>query len=263
MDNNGRILTERMEGGIFVMTLDREAKRNGMTPEMWDQLCNAYETLEADGTLRVGLLRATGPHFTGGLDLPRWREARQGQSILLTPQGRRDPMGLTGPQRKKPLVVAVEGICYTVGIELALAADIVVAGASARFSQLEVKRGAIPYGGATIRMVQRAGWGNAMSVMLTGDEFTTETALRFGIVQKSVADGSAFDEALAIARRIAVAAPLAVSSTIANARYALDAPLEDAVRMIDESMEVLRHTRDVEEGARSFIERRPPVFKGE
>ncbi len=263
MDSNGRVITERMDGGVFVMTLDREAKRNGITPEMWEQLRVAYETLEADGTLRVGLLRATGPHFTGGLDLPMWREKRKGQDIMLTPEGCLDPMGLSGPLRTKPVVVAVEGICFTVGVELALASDIVVAGASARFSQLEVKRGAIPYGGATVRMVQRAGWGNAMSLMLTGDEFTTETALRFGIVQKSVADGSAFEESLAIARRIGLAAPLAVSSTIANARYALDAPLQDAVRMISESMEVLRHTKDVEEGAMSFIERRPPVFKGE
>lgn len=262
MENTGRILTERLDGGVFVMTLDRESKRNGVTPEMWDQLCTAYEALEADDSIRVGLLRATGPHFTGGLDLPRWRSAREGQPIMLTPQGRLDPMGLSGPLRTKPIVAAVEGICFTVGVELALASDIVVAGDGARFSQLEVKRGAIPYGGATIRMVQRAGWGNAMSVMLTGDEFTTETALRFGIVQKAVPDGTAFDHALAIARRISSAAPLAVRSTITNARYALDAPLADAVRMIAQSMETLRHTKDVEEGARSFVERRPPVFRG-
>lgn len=263
MESAGRILTERLDGGVFVITLDREAKRNGVTPEMWDQLCAAYESLEADDSLRVGLLRATGPHFTGGLDLPRWRSAREGQPILLTPEGRVDPMGLCGPPRTKPIVVAVEGICFTVGIELALAADIVVAGTGARFSQLEVKRGAIPYGGATVRMVQRAGWGNAMSVMLTGDEFTTETALRFGIVQQAVPDGAAFEQALAIARRISAAAPLAVRSTILNSRYALDAPLADAVRRISESMEKLRSTKDVEEGARSFVERRPPVFKGE
>jgi enoyl-CoA hydratase len=262
MANNGRIVTERRDGGIFVMTLDREEKRNGVTPEMWEQLCSAYEELETDSSIRVGLLRATGPHFTGGMDLPRYREARSGKPILLTPEGRLDPMGLSGPQRTKPVVVAVEGICFTVGLELALASDVVVAGASARFSQLEVKRGVIPFGGATIRMVRRAGWGNAMSVLLTGDEFTTETALRFGFVQKSVADGSAFDEALAIARRISSVAPLAVRSTIANARYALEAPMADAVRMISESMEVLRHTEDAEEGAKSFVERRPPVFKG-
>lgn len=263
MQDNGRILTERLDEGVFVMTLDRVAKRNGITPQMWDQLCTAYEALEADDAVRVGLLCAAGPHFTGGLDLPRWRAAREDQPILLTPEGRLDPMGLTGPPRTKPIVVAIEGICFTAGIELALAADIVVAGRGARFSQLEVKRGAIPYGGATMRMVQRAGWGNAMSVMLTGDEFTTETALRFGIVQQAVPDGAAFDHALAIARRIGEAAPLAVRSTIANARYAQHAPLADAVRMISESMETLRHTRDVEEGARAFVERRQPLFRGE
>ena len=70
----------------------------------------------------------------------------------------------------KPLVIAVQGICFTVGVELMLSADIVVAADDCRFSQMEVKRGIMARGGATIRMVERAGWGNAMRYLLTGDE---------------------------------------------------------------------------------------------
>lgn len=262
VQDHGRILTQRLDNGVFTMTLDRPSKRNGITPEMWDGLILAYETLETDASLRVGVLLANGGHFTGGMDLPRWRKERAGESVLLTPADRIDPLGLSGRQCSKPIVIGIEGVCYTVGVELALASDVVVAGASARFSQLEVKRGVIAFGGATIRMVERAGWGNAMSVLLTGDEFTSATALRFGIIQQITNDGSAGSEALRIAQRIALAAPIAVRSTLENCRFALGASRAEAVERIAASMDQLRVTQDADEGAASFSERRAPVFQG-
>ena len=86
----------------------------------------------------------------------------------------------------KPLVSAVQGITFTIGIEIALAGDIIVASSDTRFCQLEPKRGLAPLGGATIRYVQRAGWGNAMYHLLRADEFTAEEALRIGLVQEVV-----------------------------------------------------------------------------
>ena len=83
----------------------------------------------------------------------------------------------------------MQGITFTIGIELMLAADVVVAASDCRFSQLEVKRGIMATGGATIRMVERAGWGNAMRYLLTGDEFDVATALRLGFVQEVTAPG--------------------------------------------------------------------------
>src|SRR5690606_24050814 len=119
-----------------------------------------------------------------------------------------------------PVVVAVEGICYTVGLELILAADIAVAGEGSQFSQIEVQRAICAYGGATIRMVERAGWGNAMSVLLTGDVFSAQRAKEFGFIQWITPDGEAFEKALDIAKRIAQASPLAIKETLKNARTA-------------------------------------------
>ena len=79
----------------------------------------------------------------------------------------------------------------TLGIELLLAADIRVAAADARFAQIEVNRGIYPFGGATVRFPQVAGWGNAMRWILTGDEFDAEEALRIGLVQEVAADAGA------------------------------------------------------------------------
>lgn len=254
---------ERPNDDILVMTLNRPAKRNGITPFMWEQLICGYEELERDEALRVGILRAAGDHFTGGMDLPLWRErSLAGEGILLTPSDRLDPLGLTSVSRTKPIVVAIEGICFTIGVELALASDIVIAGAGSRFSQLEVKRGVIAFGGASIRMARRAGWGNAMSVLLTGDEFDAETAMRFGFVQKVAPDGGALGAALDIARRIAAAAPLAVRSTLQNSRIALEVGLHQATSKLEESMRALLQTENAMEGAASFAERRAAVFKG-
>ena len=121
----------------------------------------------------------------------------------------------------RTLVAAVQGICFTLGIELMLASDIVVAASDCRFAQIEVKRGIMPSAGATIRMTERAGLGNALQYLLTGDEFNAETALRLGFVQEVVAPGSERQRAIEIATLISEQAPLAVAATLANARKAV------------------------------------------
>ena len=94
-------------------------------------------------------------------------------------------------------MIAVQGWCLTIGIELLLAADIRVAAAGTRFAQIEVKRGIYPIGGATVRLAEEIGWGNAMRILLTGDEFSAQEAYRVGLVQELVPDGTQFERALA------------------------------------------------------------------
>jgi enoyl-CoA hydratase len=107
-------------------------------------------------------------------------------------------------------VVALQGWCLTIGIELALAADIRVAARDTRFGQIEIKRGIFPFGGATLRLPQVAGWGDAMRYLLTGDTFDAAEALRIGLVQELTEPGEQLARALAIAETVARQAPLAV-----------------------------------------------------
>ena len=100
-----------------------------------------------------------------------------------------DPFGVWGPQVPRPVVMAVSGISFTLSIELALASDVVVASKTVRFRQLEVGRGILPFGGATMRAPARLGWGNAMRFLLTGEEFGAAEALRIGLVQEVVEPG--------------------------------------------------------------------------
>jgi enoyl-CoA hydratase/carnithine racemase len=160
------------------------------------------------------------------------------------------------------MVVAVQGITFTLGLELMLAADMVVAADNCRFAQLEVQRGIMPTGGATIRMAQRAGWGNAMRYLLTGDEFDSATALRLNWAQEVVPVGQQLALALAWADHIAAQAPLAVVATRQNALQALELGPAAAVQTLSDTQQVLSRSADATEGVRAFVEKRPPRFSG-
>lgn len=257
---DGAIARER-RGDIFLIGINRPAKRNGLSEKMIIELGQAFDEFEGDPAARVAVLHAYGDHFTAGLQLDQlaaWVEAGR----HLAPEGSVDPFDLRAPLRTKPVVAAVQGICFTAGIELMLAADIVVSADNARFSQLEVKRGIMANHGATIRIVERAGWGNAMLYLLTGDEFDAQTALRFGLVQEVVPAGQQLARAIEIAERIAAQAPLAVRATITSARRAVRDGVDAAAAEFGPVNQRLLKTADAQEGVLSFVERRVAQFKG-
>lgn len=257
---DGQITTEKRDH-IFMIGLDRPEKYNGVTPKMFRELADAYAELEANDELWVAVLHAYGEHFTAGLDLPKFADAmKAGEAIL--PTNGVDPFALRPPFRSKPVVAAMKGVCYTAAIELMLATDIVVSAASARYSQLEVGRGVMAAAGATARMVERAGWGNAMKVLLTGYEFTAQEALRFNFIQEIVDDGEELNRALALAEEIARQAPLAVQATVESSRRAYFYGPQAAVDDFIPVMKQLANTDDAAEGVASFIEKRPPVYRG-
>lgn len=253
-----------VRGDLLLIAINRPAKRNGFTPTMFRELGEAYTRLDDDPTLRVGVLHAMGDHFTAGLDLPTIAPLMQ-RGEKAVPLGLVDPLnlGMDGYRRRtKPMVVAVKGITYTLGIELMLAADIVVAADDCRFSQLEVKRGIMATGGATLRMAERAGLGNALLHLLTGDEFGSAEALRLNFVQKVVPPAQVLDEALRIAEMIAAQAPLAVVATRKNALKAVEQGPVVAMQDFIAVQQGLSRSEDAAEGVRSFVEKRAARFQG-
>ena len=172
-----------------------------------------------------------------------------------------DPTAL-GRSCRKPVVYAVKGITYTVGIELMLGGDIVVAADDCRFRQHEPLRGIHATGGATIRFVERGGWGNAMYHLLTSDEFTAAEAYRIGLVQEVVPAGEEADRALVLARLVCEGAPKAVQATKASSlRFALEGQTA-AISKFSSVQAELTAMEDFQEGLRSFVEKRPPNFTG-
>ena len=248
--SDDRVLVER-RGHLLLIGLNRPEKRNAADLAMLHQLAQAYTLLHTDAELRVGVVHAVGEHFTGGLDLADVGPALASGSADLLPPGTIDPWGLATEPVAKPVVLAVQGTCLTLGVELALASDVVVAAAGTRFAQLEVSRGIMAFGGATLRL-PRLGWGDAMRWLLTGDSFGADEALRIGLVQQVVPDGDQLDAAVALAERIAAQAPLAVQATLANARLALTDP-RAAVGRLHPVVAMLARTSDAQRAIAGYL----------
>lgn len=259
--SDGTITVEK-QGHVLLMGINRPKKYNAFSVSMFHELSRAYAQLHEDNDLRCGVLWGHGKHFTAGLDLAQWSEVFAAGKFSEPPEGGLDPLGLHGELCKKPVVVAVQGICFTVGIELFMACDVRVAADNVRFAQIEIKRGIYPVGGATIRIPMEAGWGNAMRYLLTGDEFNAQDAYRMGIVQEITPAGEHVAKAVEIAETIAKQAPLGVYATLASARKTRHAAEQAAIKDLLPEIAKLMQTNDAAEGVQSFVERREAVFKG-
>ncbi|MBM3395331.1 MAG: crotonase/enoyl-CoA hydratase family protein [Betaproteobacteria bacterium] len=257
-----RISFERRDG-VALMGLNRSAKRNAFDVDMYAQLAKALGDLQRDSTLRCGLLFGHGDHFTGGLELPQWLPFLRDGRMPPLPEGGLDPLRRPDqPCLEKPLVMAVQGWCLTIGMELMMAADVRIAADDTRFAMLEVKRGIYPIGGATVRFIQGVGWGNAMRYLLTGDELDAATALRLGFLQEVVPREQALERAFELARRIAQQAPLGVRATLLSGRQSQGATEAAVFAGLLAEMARLMATDDAAEGLRAFLERRDARFSG-
>ncbi|WP_150308400.1 crotonase/enoyl-CoA hydratase family protein [Planctomonas psychrotolerans] len=259
-----RVLVER-RGSVLLLGLNRPDKRNAADLRMLSELALAYGEFDRTPELRVAVVHAVGDHFTAGLDLadiaPAIGRGTDG-GLDMVPEGGINPWQVDGRTLSKPVVVAVQGTCLTLGIELALASDIVVAAESTRFGQVEVSRGILPFGGATLRFPRAVGWGNAMRWMLTGDMFDAAEALRMGLVQEVVPDGDQLPRAIALAERIAAQAPLAVAATLTNARRAIREGDAAAEAELPAELVRLAGSEDARIGMAAFLSRTPAKFVG-
>jgi enoyl-CoA hydratase len=256
-------VTVAKKGHILLIGLNRPDKMNAFDLDMYMQLAEALGRLHHNSDLRCGMLFAHGKNFTAGLDLPKWVEVFSSGHFPDLPEEFCDPFGLDEARRVgKPLVMAVQGICYTIGLELLLAADVRLAASDTKFGQIEVKRGIYPVGGATVRLYQEIGWGNAMLYLLTGDEISAEEAYRMGLVQEVTAPGEQYDRALIVAERIAEQAPLGVQASLLSARLARSEGIKKAASRLLPDLQPIINSEDAREGVLSFIERRKARFKG-
>ena len=260
--NPSELISTRREGHILWIGFNRPKERNAFNTEMLIALSDAYTMLEQDPELRCGVVYAEGKQFTLGLDLPDVSATLQKHKKLPLPDGNLDPWGITGPLRTTPVIVAAHGMCFTLGIELMLAADIRICAPRTIFGQIEVQRGLVPFGGATTRFPAMTGWGNAMRYLLTGDTFDADEAYRIGLVQEVVDKTKLLEHAKDLAQRVCDQAPLGVQGTIELARTAeLEGAATAAKKLLPKALELMG-TEDAREGVQSFIEKRKAQFKG-
>jgi enoyl-CoA hydratase len=246
-------------GYILKIIIANPSKRNAIIPEMMEQLSNAFTVLQNDDDLWAGVLCAEGDHFTAGLDMQKFFGPDAKPQTV--PEGNVDAFGLK-VECNKPITTAVQGLVLTVGIEMMLAGDIVVAAEDARFCQMEAKRGIALLGGAHFRFLSRMGWGNAMYHLMLCDEFDADEAYRFGLVQEVVPLGQQMERAMTLAGLINKNAPLGIQATKISARKFFEAGQKVAIDELPKIRSSIFGTEDAEEGIKSFMARRPAEFKG-
>ncbi len=248
-----------IEGHIAIISLDNVAKKNAITPELMQQLSQRLTEFDNDDNLWVAVLDPAGEHTTAGLDMPKFFGPTATAKPI--PDDQIDPFALK-KRCSKPVISVVHGITYTIGIEQMLASDIVIAADTARFAQLESKRGIAPLGGAHFRYLTRTGWGNAMYHLFLCDEFDAHEAYRCGFVQEVHPYGKHRERAMEIARLITKVAPIGLRATKAASLMYIEHGEKAAIEVIPKVREQVFASADFKEGIQSFMERREANFQG-
>jgi len=256
----GHIRTE-VHGRVFKVIIDNATKKNAFSPEMMAQMSDALTVLHNNDEYWVGVVCAEGSDFTAGLDMPKFFGPKAENEKWGLKDGNIDVFGLANRCRK-PIVTAVQGIVFTIGIEMMLAGDIVVAADDCRFCQMESKRGIAPLGGAHFRFLTRAGWGDAIYHLFLCDEFNAERAHKIGLVQEVVAPGKQIERAMEIAQLIARNAPIGIQVTKEAALKYIESGERAAIDFLPRIKDRVLNSEDAKEGIQSFVERRAAVFRG-
>jgi len=255
------VALERLPLGVLLIGIDRAEAQNRVDVATFSALGQAYYEFEHDDGLRAAVLYGKGPDFSQGLDLASWGAALRAGPFQ-APAKFIDPIGTSGPERSKPLLVAVQGHVTRIAHELFLAADVRIAAQDTVFNQGEVTAASFPGGGATIRFVREAGWGNAMRYMLTGADWRADDAYRMGLVQEITAPGKQVERAIVLAKEIAAAAPLGVRATLASARRALSESEKLALATLQPDFARLLRSDDRQEFLRALQDKRAPAYVG-
>src|SRR5207342_1672945 len=216
-----------------------------------------------DPSLRALVLFGHGENFSRGIDVDASQAGIIAGQRATTAAPTLDLLGNSQPHRTKPVVVVVHGDTWNLGHEIYLAGDMRVAAANTRFGQDENTHGRFPGGGATVRFVREAGWGNAMRYMLTGDHWSAEESYRMGITQQiAPTPEAALEAGVALARKMAACGPLSIKATLASAHQMIDPVEADALSKLGPQYAALYRTQDFLEGRRAEAEGRPPKYQG-
>ena len=245
-------------GHVGVVTIDRPARKNALNLQVKNELVYWFEELERDTEIACIVLTGAGGYFVAGTDIVEMADMRPTDHVLLeTDKVFRVLRGLS-----KPVVAAVEGYALGGGSELALACDIVIAAESASFGQPEIRVGIMPGAGGTQRLLRSAGKYKTLLWTLTGERIPAPAAYAANLVSEIVADGTALERSLAVAKQIANAPPLAVRAIREVVRFGADASLDAGLALERRAFERLFDSEDQKEGMRAFMEKRVPEFKG-
>jgi enoyl-CoA hydratase len=244
---------------VRLITLQRPQALNALNTELLGELAAALSAAETDPDTRAVVLTGSRKAFAAGADIKEMAE-RDLVGILNDP---RQASWQTITRFSKPLIAAVNGFALGGGCELAMHADILIAGEDARFGQPEINLGIMPGAGGTQRLLRAVGKSLAMQMVLTGEAIDARHALRAGLVSEITQPEFTVERAVQIAHAIAAKAPLAVRLAKETLLKAMDTDLASGLRFERHAFTLLAGTADRDEGIRAFQDKRAPQFRGQ
>jgi enoyl-CoA hydratase/carnithine racemase len=252
------VVLESPQPHVALVRLNRPEARNALSVPLRQQLAEIFGKLAEDGSVRVAVLAGDDRAFAAGADLAEMADLDV-QGAVARPTHQLSAPIATFP---KPLIAAIEGFCLGGGLELALMADILVAGEGAKLGLPEIKVGVLPGNGGTQRLPRLVGRPAAMLMLLTGEPVDATRALAMGLVSETVARGESVARALEIAARIAAMPPVAAMLIKELVTQGAEASLPAALAAERRAMALLFATDDRREGVAAFLEKRQPRFTG-
>lgn len=242
---------------VAVITINRPERRNAIDLPTAEALAAAFDELDARDDLSVAVLTGAGATFCAGMDLKALRVT--GERPYTQSRGM---FGIAERPPEKPIIAAVEGHALGGGFEIALACDLIIAGAGACFGLPEVKRGLVASAGGMIRLPRRIPRGIALELVLTGASITADRGETLGLLNGVCESGRACDVAVALAARIAENAPLAVRAAKQAVYETVELSIADAFSQQEPTVQMVRDSEDAREGTLAFVEKRPAVWRG-
>jgi enoyl-CoA hydratase len=249
------------DGAVVTITVNRPKALNALNPATLLELQRCTDDLRQDRTARCVVLTGAGDRaFVAGADIGAMEQmsALDGRRFALLGQGVMRQLELL----PIPVIAAVNGFALGGGLELALACDVILAAATAKFGQPEISLGIIPGFGGTQRLPRRIGVEAARLLIYTGELIGADEALRLGLVARVVPPTELLPAARHLAATLAAKAPVALQQAKSAINTGSDIDLDDACRYEAEAFAVTFGTGDRAEGMRAFLEKRPPAFKG-
>lgn len=258
MATQDQVIVERPSSDIVVLKINRPQVRNALNLDVRTRLAEEVARCGADEAVRCIIITGSDTVFAAGADIGEMADA--GPVEVMSRNVQKYWRVLT--ECPKPLLAAVEGFALGGGLELALCADIIVAGEGAKLGLPEVKVGILPGGGGTQKLARLVGRQRAMLLIMTGRMFGAAEALSMGVASEIAPAGQALARALDIAREIAAMPPISIMQVKEIVNAGLNAPIETALMLERKAFQLQFATRDQKEGMRAFLEKRKPKFEG-
>ena len=258
MSDQDVLIESRPAEDVALLRLNRPGVLNALNLAVRQALALAFTRLDADEAVRVVIVAGSKRAFCAGADLNEYVDATPLEVISRD----MDRLWNAIATCRKPVIAAVRGHALGGGCELAMHADIIVAGEGARFGQPEVLVGLMPGGGATQRLTRAVGKFRAMQIMLTGAPFDAVQALAMGLVSELLADTEVEARALVLASQLARGPQLAQQFIKESVIQSMSLPLEQGLQFERKSFQLLFATADKTEGIRARLEKRPPASTG-